>query len=152
MLYLYFASNANGYTLALSPTAIKNAIGMPSSTYHDHLSNLVKKGYLIPTGTNSFDFFEVPRPAHGSSPKDGLKNEEQTAAVQGNDQAVHTHPAQDIEINNRDIPTKPRTNISGLEITDEIKVPEEKIVYIKRPVAERKKEIVPKPEKGGFVF
>ena len=86
-------------------------------------------------------------PAHGSSPKDGLKNEEQTPSVHGNDQAVHTYPAQDIEIKNRDIPTKPRTNISGLEITDEIKAPEEKIVYIKRPVAERKKEIVPKPER-----
>ena len=151
-LYLYFASNANGYTIALSPTAIRNAIGMAPSTYHENLPNLIKKGYLVPTGANSFDFFEVPHPAHGSSPKDGLKNEEQTAAVQGNDQAVHTYPAQDIEINNRDIPTKPRTNISGLEITDEIKAPEEKIVYIKRPVAERKKEIIPKPEKGGFVF
>ena len=96
--------------------------------------------------------FDVPSSQFSSSPKDGLKNEEQTPAVHGNDQAVHTYPAQDIEINNRDIPTKPRTNISGLEITDEIKVPEEKIVYIKRPVAERKKEIAPKPEKGGFVF
>ena len=155
-LYLYFASNANGYTLALSPTAIRNAIGMAPSTYHENLPNLIKKGYLVPTGANSFDFFEVPRPApelaQKASPADGLKNEEYTPSVYGIDQAVHTNTEKDIEINNRDIPTKPRINISGLETTTEVKVPEEKIVYIKRPVVERKKELLPKPEKTGFVF
>ena len=35
MLYLYFAANANGYTLALSPVAVKQAIGMAQSTYRD---------------------------------------------------------------------------------------------------------------------
>jgi hypothetical protein len=155
-LYLYFASNANGYTLALSPTAIRNAIGMAPSTYHENLPNLIKKGYLVPTGANSFDFFEVPRPApelaQKASPADGLKNEEYTPSVYGINQAVHTNTEKDIEINNRDIPTKPRINISGLETTTEVKVPEEKIVYIKRPVVERKKELLPKPEKTGFVF
>ena len=32
MLYLYFASNANGFMLALSPAAIRQAVGMPQST------------------------------------------------------------------------------------------------------------------------
>lgn len=35
MLYMYLASNADGYNLALSPAAITEAIGMPRSTYHD---------------------------------------------------------------------------------------------------------------------
>ena len=35
MLYLYFASNANGYVLALSPAAIRQAVGMAASTYRD---------------------------------------------------------------------------------------------------------------------
>lgn len=35
MLYLYLASNANNYTLSLSPAAIREAIGMARSTYHD---------------------------------------------------------------------------------------------------------------------
>lgn len=156
MLYLYFASNANGYTLALSPTAIRNTIGMPPSTYHENLPKLIKKGYLIPTGTNSFDFFEVPHPAPESvqkaSPEDGLKNAESTPSVYGIEQAVYTNTEKNIEINNREIPNKPRTNISGLETTTEVKVPEEKIVYIKRPVVERKKELLPKPERTGFVF
>lgn len=156
MLYLYFASNANGYTLALSPTAIRNTIGMPPSTYHENLPKLMKKGYLIPTGTNSFDFFEVPRSApeltQKATPENGLKNADSTPSVCGIDQAVYTNTEKDIEINNRDIPTKPRTNISGLETTTEVKIPEEKIVYIKRPVVERKKVLLPKPERTGFVF
>ena len=34
MLYLYLASNANNFSLALSPAAIQEVIGMPTSTYH----------------------------------------------------------------------------------------------------------------------
>lgn len=45
MLYLYFASNANGFMLALSPAAIRQAVGMPSSTYRDQFVRLVDKGY-----------------------------------------------------------------------------------------------------------
>ena len=37
MLYLYFASNANGFMLALSPAAIRQAVGMPFSTYRTNL-------------------------------------------------------------------------------------------------------------------
>lgn len=35
LLYLYLAANANNYKLALSPTAIRQAVGMARSTYHD---------------------------------------------------------------------------------------------------------------------
>ena len=42
-LYLYLASNADGYNLALSPAAIKNAIGMPPTTYRDQLKKLINK-------------------------------------------------------------------------------------------------------------
>ena len=47
MLYLYFASNANGFMLALSPAAIRQAVGMPSSTYRDQFVRLVDKGYGV---------------------------------------------------------------------------------------------------------
>ncbi|MBE6746145.1 MAG: hypothetical protein E7558_01660 [Ruminococcaceae bacterium] len=59
-LYLYLASNANGYTLALSPAAIRRDIGMARSTYHDQFHILVDKGYLVPINGNTFEFFEVP--------------------------------------------------------------------------------------------
>ena len=42
MLYLYFASNANGYLLALSPAAIRQAVGMPQSTYRDQFTKLTE--------------------------------------------------------------------------------------------------------------
>lgn len=69
LLYLYFASNANGYTLALSPAAIRQAIGMARSTYHDQFARLVDKGYLVENSGNGYDFFELPQPRHGTSQK-----------------------------------------------------------------------------------
>ena len=61
MLYMYLASNANGYNLALSPVAIRQAIGMPRSTYHDQFARLIDKGYLVQKSANNFEFFEKHR-------------------------------------------------------------------------------------------
>lgn len=58
VLYLYLASNANGYRKALSPAAIQKEIGMPHSTYHDQFKYLIEKGYLVQTGKNRYDFYE----------------------------------------------------------------------------------------------
>ena len=64
MLYLYFASNANGYMLALSPTAIRQAVGMPPSTYRDQFTKLIDRGYLVQRGDgNTYDFYETPQRA-----------------------------------------------------------------------------------------
>lgn len=60
-LYLYFASNANGFCLAISPQAVENAIGMPRSTYYKVFNRLVEKGYVIPRSTHRFDFYEFPQ-------------------------------------------------------------------------------------------
>ena len=60
MLYFYLASNKDNYTFALSPAAVRQAIGMARSTYHDQFHNLVDKGYLVPTGVNHFVFYEKP--------------------------------------------------------------------------------------------
>lgn len=158
LLYLYFASNADGYTLALSPVAVRQAIGMARSTYHDQFAKLVDKGYLVANSGNSFDFFEVPQPRHDISQKplsnDGLNFEECTSDDKGKESAVQTISGENIEINNNEISiTKPRTNISGgLEIAEEIKKPEEKVIHISVPRAEPKKTLTPKPEKTGFKF
>ena len=63
MLYLYLASNRNNYKLALSPAAVRQAIGMAQSTYRDQFNILLEKGYLVQTGGNTFDFYEKPRAA-----------------------------------------------------------------------------------------
>lgn len=62
LLYMYLASNADNYELALSPAAITAEIGMPRSTYHDQFKVLVNKGYLVNTHGNTYDFFEKPQP------------------------------------------------------------------------------------------
>ena len=57
-LYLYLAANANNYSLALSPAALLEEIGMPRSTYHDQFKVLESKGYLIHRSGNTYDFYE----------------------------------------------------------------------------------------------
>lgn len=62
VLYLYLANNADGYSFALSPQAIFNEIGMPTSTCSDQVKKLIEKGYLVAKeGSNLYDFYEVPQ-------------------------------------------------------------------------------------------
>ena len=76
-LYLYFASNMNGYTFALSPKGIQDAFGMSKSTCQDQIKKLIDKGYLVPRRENSniFDFYEHPKKEaikpEGDHPKNG---------------------------------------------------------------------------------
>lgn len=45
-LYLYFASNKFGYTIALSPAAVEEAIGISENTYRAAFKELLDAGYL----------------------------------------------------------------------------------------------------------
>lgn len=60
LLYLYLASNADNYTLALSQAAVREAVGMARTTYHDQVQVLIDKGYLVLSHGNTYDFYEVP--------------------------------------------------------------------------------------------
>ena len=104
LLYLYFAANANNYVLAVSPAAIRQAVGMPRSTYHDQFHVLEDKGYLIPTKGNTFDFFEVPSPRTFTNDEKklevGQNFEMCTADGCPDEQADHNVLGEDIEINN----------------------------------------------------
>lgn len=100
MLYLYLASNADGFMLALSPAAIRQAVGMPPSTYRDQFIKLIDKGYLIQRGeSNTFDFYETPqRVTH--TPKDNTADGyDFTADTIITPQAVKNEATEDIEIN-----------------------------------------------------
>ena len=46
VLYLYFASNANDYNLALSPAAITEATGLARSTYYKKMEFLKNSLFL----------------------------------------------------------------------------------------------------------
>ena len=104
MLYLYFASNANGYMLALSPAAIRQAVGMPPSTYRDQFTKLIDRGYLVQRGDgNTYDFYETPQRATPTE-----KSDLESDTVDGYDltanafeapQAVNNDTSEDREIN-----------------------------------------------------
>lgn len=57
-LYLYFAGNRNGYTIALSSVAVQEAIGISENTYRAAFKELVEAGYLrqMETKKNYYTF------------------------------------------------------------------------------------------------
>ena len=148
-LYLYLASNADNYTLALSPTAVRQTIGMKRSTYHDQFEKLVLKRYLVPSHGNTYEFYEVPQPATQSQnalSADGLNFEE--CPPSDSPMPSHGQPVsgENIEIDNRD--TEKETGGQ----TD-IYVPKVKEIVISRPVATGKERPAYTPQKKeGFVF
>ena len=158
-LYLYLASNANGYNLALSPAAIQVDIGMPRSTYHDQFKALVDKGYLVETKGNHFEFYEVPQTAADKTkekalPTDVLNFVESPADHIGEPEAVRTVSGDVIEINNI---TKPDTVEINNELKNpgiDIKIPEVKEIVIKRPEATGKKRpaYIDKSKREEFIF
>lgn len=94
MLYLYFASNANGFMLALSPAAVRQATGMPPSTYRDQFPKLLDRGYLVQRGnSNIYDFYETPKRATRSEQDNTADGYDFTADAFGTPQAVNDEVA-----------------------------------------------------------
>ena len=158
MLYLYLAANADGYNLALSPVAVRQAIGMARSTYHDQFHKLLDKGYLVPSHGNSYNFYEVPQTVTNSKyavSDDGLNFEECTCSDTHVDYDGQPVLSEDIEINNR-VNTLNNTEINN--DTDEerqiVQKPQVKEIVIQRPKAEGKSrpKHIEKPIDGEFIF
>jgi hypothetical protein len=155
---LYLASNADNYTLALSPAAVRQAIGLKRSTYHDKFHELEDKGYLVNTHGNTYEFYEVPQAAaqtKNSMTGDGLNFEEYPSSdtpICSNGQGMLSD---NIEINNRDSMTDSSINKDNESARQmEQFIPKVKEVVIKRPKAEGKNRPVcnPKPKEEEFVF
>lgn len=158
-LYLYLASNANNYTSALSPVAVRQAIGMARSTYHDQFHKLVDKGYLVPSTGNTYDFYEVPQTAtqtQNMSSVGGQDFEASPRPVEAESPDGHTVLPEDREINNNTITTNNElinnSNPTPEETT--IHVPEVKEIVIKRPKAEGRDRPKPvqEPKQMEFIF
>ena len=161
MLYLYLASNADGYNLALSPAAIRQAIAMPLSTYQDQFAKLIDRGYIVQESGNIYNFFETPQTSHASNQAsittqktvDVLNFDECPLDVSCDDRAVPNVPTEDREINNREIETNnQRINNNGLVVMDNVYIPKVKEIKIPVPKAESKKQITPLPPKKEFIF
>lgn len=147
-LYLYLASNANNYTLALSPAAAREAVGIPRSTYFDYFQIMLNKGYLVPATGNTFDFYEVPQSAGQSVPEGGQIFSE--CPRNGKDSISDGQPIspENIEINNiENQPNNGGINIENeLTVAGNVYIPKVIEITIPRPKAEGKKR------KEEFVF
>ena len=60
-LYLYLASNANGFKLAPSQVAVEIALSISKSSYHRAVKELEEKGYLQLDRGNTY-FFQCSSP------------------------------------------------------------------------------------------
>lgn len=155
-LYLYLASNANNYNLALSPAAARAAIGIPRSTYFDQFAILVDKGYLVPATGNTYDFYEVPHSATQSQKEvsaGGLNFVEVPSHGTQEGSDGQTILPEDIEINNigNTLNNEPINIIVDRE-AEVIQKPQVKEIVIPRPIAEGKSRPKPIAEKPKAVF
>ncbi len=149
-LYLYLASNADGYRFALSPVAIRNAVGMPRSTYHDQFRVLVDKGYLVHRGGSTFDFYEVPIPRRDRPAFAGYVFENSTAVDNAIPQPGNPVMPEDIEINNRLYPDT-ATNSADIPSIEEIERemgPEEAEEYRQFLAEKAREEAIRKEEEA----
>ena len=157
-LYLYLASNANNYTFALSPAAVRQSIGMARSTYHDQFHKLVDRGYLVPSTGNVFEFYEVPRAAtqtQNAMTANGLDLEECPGCDGWEASDGQCVLPENIEINNISMTDNGLINNSNPTPEDVgICIPKVKEITIKRPVAEGKSRPQPvkQPQRAEFVF
>ena len=157
-LYLYLASNANNYTVALSPVAVRQAIGMARSTYHDQFHKLVDRGYLVPSTGNTFAFYEVPQAATQTQKEvsaNGLDFEENPCRDEQEASVGQSVLPENIEINNMtDTPNNTGINNGLTSGEGVIQKPQIKEIVISRPIAEGKNRPKPieQPKKAEFVF
>lgn len=143
-LYLYLASNANNFDLALSPSAIERDLGMSRSTYHDQFRKLVNSGFLVPSANGSrYDFYELPQTSLAHSQQNetsaGLNFEEMPALDTPILSVVKGVMAEDTEINNKNTENNP-TNIWE---------PKEKVIEVEKLIEEGR---MPSPTKEEWVF
>lgn len=155
MLYLYLASNRNNYKLALSPAAVRQAIGMAQSTYRDQFNILLEKGYLVQTGGNTFDFYEKPRVVAKESEETRHANDKDNSAADLNAilLAANDIDLENIEINNT-FQTTNETN-SGESIPAEYISLEETEWFddeIDEEYNKRIKELITNTPHGDFEF
>ena len=59
-LYLYLANNNDDFRIALSPVAVKKAIGISESTYRRAIDELIKDAYLTLEKNNTYIFTTTP--------------------------------------------------------------------------------------------
>ena len=59
LLWCYLSLNQEGYELALSNIAVREATGMSKDAYDTAVRLLIEKGYLVQRSGNQYDFYQV---------------------------------------------------------------------------------------------
>lgn len=67
LTWLYLAINADGYNKWVSPSNMKETLGLAEQTYRDNLPKLVEKGYLVITDKSHMEFYDNPGFRKGST-------------------------------------------------------------------------------------
>lgn len=120
LLYIYLASNRDRFTLALSPKAIQQEIGMARSTFYDQINVLESLGFLVkdPNNRNRWHFYERPC----DWPEDLFKRREDefecmSDPPRGNDVSTcgQNYPSEDIQIYNKSSPKEDKYILPGEE-------------------------------------
>ena len=60
-LYLYLASNMDGYNFDLSAEHADKDANIKRTTFHTYINLMIRKGYLVKRKGNCYDFYETPQ-------------------------------------------------------------------------------------------
>ena len=83
LVWMYLAMNADGYTFALSNTAVAEQWNMGRRQYSNGVNELVEKGYLVCRGGKNYDFIECPDASNASSSDNSMCRESTFNAPSG---------------------------------------------------------------------
>ena len=127
-VYLYLASNADGFDLALSQKAIENALGIKKTAYHNAIEALKKEGYIEVLQGNIEVFHTAPvRKCEPEIIKEKPKSAKTNLEVRKNElptpQMRNTNSAKtNLEVRKNDIEID---NINNIDIIDKEFLPTE---------------------------
>ena len=145
VLYLYLASNANGYKFALSQQAIENEIGLAKSTFYKKMHVLKDAGYIIEGKGNQLHFYEVPQTTKS-------RNEEIENNNCGGLSWEHENLAREFEnLGQRksSLPQEQNSSPQNIEIDNRYNIDKDKIIQTS-DILESEETTPPKPDI--FVF
>lgn len=120
-MYLYLASNKDGYLLELSAAAVEREIGIKKTAYHTALKDLEEKGYLKKEQGNTYAFSPSPKfaSANSASANSASTNLEVRICELPTPQMRTPDSANaNLEVRGRDIEIDNINKINKIDITD----------------------------------
>ena len=120
-LYLYLASNKDGYLLELSAAAVEREIGIKKTAYHTALKDLEEKGYLKKEQGNTYAFSPSPKFANTNSAIVNSANanlEVHKCELRSSQMRTSYSANANLEVRGRDIEIDNINKINKIDITD----------------------------------